>query len=194
MVKFKGQNAMKQYIKNKPVKWGFKLWCRCDSETGYLYQFDIYTGKKTNPERGLGEGIILQMTENLGGKGIQFYFDNFFNSPLLQTEMLEKQLMACGTVRSERKEMPKCLKSDKEMSRGDIDFASTDKGVSCVKWMDNRSVLMISNFISPLGKVTVERRQKGSNEKVKIDCPKMVNEYNKYMGGVDLMDQKKSDL
>lgn len=191
MVKFKGHNTMKQYIKNKPVKWGFKLWCRCDSETGYLYQFDIYTGKKMNPERGLGEGIILQMTKNLGGKGIQFYFDNFFNSPLLQTEMLEKKLLACGTVRSERKEMPKCLKSEKEMKRGDIDFASTDNGVSCVKWMDNRSVLIMSNYISPLDKVTVERRLKGSNDKVKINCPKMINEYNKYMGGVDLMDQKK---
>ncbi|KAG8293294.1 hypothetical protein J6590_020899 [Homalodisca vitripennis] len=105
--------------------------------------YGFYTGKKTNPVRGLGEGIILQMTDNLGGKGIQFYFDNFFNSPLLRTEMLEKQQMLELFVRN----------SDKEMSRGDSDFASTDKGVSCVKWMDNRSVLIISNFISPLGKV-----------------------------------------
>jgi hypothetical protein len=36
MVKFKGHNVMKQYIRNKPVKWGFKMWCRCDSVTGYL--------------------------------------------------------------------------------------------------------------------------------------------------------------
>ena len=35
MVKFKGHNAMKQYIKTKPIKWGFKMWCRCDSKTGY---------------------------------------------------------------------------------------------------------------------------------------------------------------
>lgn len=39
--------------------------------------------------------------------------------------------------------------------------------------------------------MNVERRLKGSKDKVNIDCPKMVNEYNKYMGGVNLMDQKK---
>ena len=44
MIKFKGRNAMKQYMKNKPIKWGFKMWARCCSETGYLYQFDYYTG------------------------------------------------------------------------------------------------------------------------------------------------------
>ncbi|CAH2321254.1 Hypothetical predicted protein [Pelobates cultripes] len=48
LIKYKGQNIMKQYIRNKPVKWGFKLWCRCDAISGYLYQFGIYTGRKTD--------------------------------------------------------------------------------------------------------------------------------------------------
>ena len=29
MVKFKGHHSMKQYVKNKPIKWGFKFWLRC---------------------------------------------------------------------------------------------------------------------------------------------------------------------
>ena len=33
MCKFKVRSSMKQYIKNKPIKWGFKYWYRCDSET-----------------------------------------------------------------------------------------------------------------------------------------------------------------
>lgn len=48
MIKFKGHNIMKQYIKNKPLKWGFKMWSRCESPTGYLYQLDLYTGNRTN--------------------------------------------------------------------------------------------------------------------------------------------------
>ena len=31
MCKFKGRSSMKKYIKNKPIKWGFKYWYRCDS-------------------------------------------------------------------------------------------------------------------------------------------------------------------
>ena len=34
MCKLKGRSGMKQYIKNKPIKWDFKYWYRCDSETG----------------------------------------------------------------------------------------------------------------------------------------------------------------
>ncbi|CAG4935842.1 unnamed protein product [Parnassius apollo] len=45
MVKFKGHNIMKQYMQNKPVKRGFNMWCRADSKTGYLLQFDFYTDK-----------------------------------------------------------------------------------------------------------------------------------------------------
>ena len=36
MVKFKGRSGMKQYIKSKPIKWGFKFWFKYSSKTGYL--------------------------------------------------------------------------------------------------------------------------------------------------------------
>ena len=37
MIKFKGHNILRQYVKGKPIQWGFKLWCRCAAKTGYLY-------------------------------------------------------------------------------------------------------------------------------------------------------------
>ena len=37
MIKFKGQSSIKQYIKSKPIKWGFKAWMRCASSTGYAF-------------------------------------------------------------------------------------------------------------------------------------------------------------
>ena len=42
MCKFKGRLSMKQYIESKPKKWSFKDWYRCDSETGYFYQLELY--------------------------------------------------------------------------------------------------------------------------------------------------------
>ena len=56
MVKFKGGSGMKQYIKSKPIKWGFKFWFRCSSKSGYLYQMDIYLGRKQTPEFNLRLG------------------------------------------------------------------------------------------------------------------------------------------
>ena len=34
MTKFKDRMSCKQYMKNKPIKCGFKWWCRCCSKTG----------------------------------------------------------------------------------------------------------------------------------------------------------------
>ena len=45
MIKFKGRSSMKQYLPKKLVKRGFKVWVRANAVTGYLCEFDVYTGK-----------------------------------------------------------------------------------------------------------------------------------------------------
>ncbi|KAK6183323.1 hypothetical protein SNE40_010825 [Patella caerulea] len=48
MVLYKGKYGnIKQYIKSKPHKWGFKPWVRCGDE-GFMYDFQVYLGKTTN--------------------------------------------------------------------------------------------------------------------------------------------------
>ena len=44
MLKFKGNNRMKQYMPAKIIKRGFKFWCRNDSATGYCFELDLFTG------------------------------------------------------------------------------------------------------------------------------------------------------
>ena len=36
---------MKPYLLKKPVKRGFKVWVRADAVSGYVSEFDVYTGK-----------------------------------------------------------------------------------------------------------------------------------------------------
>ncbi len=43
MVKFKGRLSIRERMKDKPIKNGFKILSRCDSE-GYTYRFEIYQG------------------------------------------------------------------------------------------------------------------------------------------------------
>ena len=61
MLKFKGSSSVKQYIKKKPIKWCFKVWYRCASTTGYLYQLELYLWKKDEVELNLGESIALKL-------------------------------------------------------------------------------------------------------------------------------------
>ena len=63
------------------MQWGFNMWCQCDSKSGYLFEFDLYTEKKDgNIEFRLGENVVLQLTEKIQNKYCQVFIDNFFNS------------------------------------------------------------------------------------------------------------------
>lgn len=52
MIPFKGRYTLKQYMPNKPVKWGYKVWCLCDSYTGQLHIIiqSINRNSKTNDQ------------------------------------------------------------------------------------------------------------------------------------------------
>ena len=62
---FKENRLMCWYMKNKPIKWGFKFWIQCGSKSGYVNEFETYLGKKTKTEFGLGEPVVLSLSESL---------------------------------------------------------------------------------------------------------------------------------
>ena len=48
MIPFKGRLGFKQYqyMKNKPTKWGVKVFLLSDATNDYVYRLQIYTGKQ----------------------------------------------------------------------------------------------------------------------------------------------------
>jgi hypothetical protein len=44
MIKYFGKSGLKQSIRNKPIRFGFKAWCLC-TVSGYIVVFDLYQGK-----------------------------------------------------------------------------------------------------------------------------------------------------
>jgi hypothetical protein len=49
--RFKGRCSFKQYIKNKPIRWGIKIFALCCAHTTYLWNCDFYLGKKAEDEK-----------------------------------------------------------------------------------------------------------------------------------------------
>ena len=94
--------SCKQYMKNKPIIWGFKWSCRCSSKTGYLYELYLYVGKKEKTELGLGEKVVLDLSKKLENTHCMLYFDNFFNSPTLVEKLFDLGIYCFGTIRSDR--------------------------------------------------------------------------------------------
>lgn len=193
MVGFKGRCNIKQFIRNKPKKWGFKLWARCGID-GILHDFEVYQGKgNVNPALGMAGEVVMKMTEKLT-ENVNFKVcaDNFFSSVQLVQALKAKGIHYIGTIRENRLKKGCELKSEKELkkeTRGAFDSAvEFDSGVIVVRWYDNRKVDIISSFVGVEPIKNVRRYDKTQKKIVDVPCPAAVNFYNKNMGGVDLLD------
>lgn len=189
MIRYYGRHSLKQFLKGKPIRFGYKFWALCGSG-GYCYNFDLYCGKDVSEDsQPLGTRVVKKMLECVADPNSHIiYFDNFFSSYYLFVELKQMGFRATGTIRQNRTahcpfEADKVL-AKKERGSYDSHFDTTNQ-ITMVKWNDNTCVSLATNFdgIEPL--VSVSRRQKGQKEKKLVKQPYFVSQYNKYMGGVD---------
>ena len=117
MIKFQGRSSLKQYMPQKPIKRGIKVWVLADSRNGYFSRLEIYTGKKESTEHGLGSRVVKDLSSDLHGKWHHLYFDNFFTSKKLLCDLELSDTYGCGTVRKNRKGFPEELKNPKLKER-----------------------------------------------------------------------------
>ena len=47
-------HGFRPYMKDKPTKWGMKLWVVADAVTGYTYDFEVYTRKSRSAPSKVG--------------------------------------------------------------------------------------------------------------------------------------------
>lgn len=194
MVKGKGRNPLKQYLPNKPIKRGSKLWCIGCSCCAYLWDFNIYTGKsKKSSDLGLASRVVIDLCHpSLYNRGHVVYIDNFFSSLSLCKQLETFGIYTAGTLRINRKGYPLCLKEKnllKSMKRGDYHTASAD-GITITIWKDTKDVSFITNCHSSKGQETVSRKKK-KGSRVIISAPPVLKDYNNNMGAIDKNDQLK---
>ena len=129
----------------------------------------------------------MALVEKLKGRGHHVYTDNFYSSPALFAELKEHGFGACGTVQINRKGMLAELKVN--LPRGDMCTVAIDECMVALKWADKHQVPMLSTVYddSMITKSRRTRQAKGGREEIRK--PVMVEEYNKFMGGVDKSDQ-----
>lgn len=57
MEPYYGRHGFKQFIRGKPIRFGYKFWCLCSHE-GLLVNFKLYEGKYSGYEEGLTIGEL----------------------------------------------------------------------------------------------------------------------------------------
>ena len=191
MIRFKGRSSLKQYNPMKPIKRGFKLWCLSDN-TGYVFQTKVYTGKAETQNAsddvkkfGLGGEVVLSLLKHITEANHKVFFDHFFSSLPLLERLKALNILACGTIRTNRKDLPS-LAPDKSLKRGEFDYHSTSNGITVYKWIDKKPVHFVSNY-HEVSTTTVQRRNRDGSKST-VPCPQIVEDYYKYMGGTDKHD------
>ena len=202
MVPYFGKHGAKQYIHGKPIKFGYKLWVLA-KPLGYCVQFCPYAGKDTQLDEygdiGLEVGgtVVAHLLKCLSfqqdnGSIYHVVMDNFFTSPGLLCHLQKQPIAAIGTVRLCRMGNPplKSVKEVKKLQRGtSVVAVETLSNVSAVRWKDNKVVNILSTFAGKEPQNKVKRYSQNKKKRIDILQPNVVNVYNRFMGGVDCMDQ-----
>ena len=139
-----------QFLPSKPIRFGFKLFTITESRTGYIYDFEVYTGRRGEAELNQTWNVVLRLMGPLEGKGYWLFADNFYTSPELYFSLRECGIQACGTVRPSRKELPKEIMDHKlplvkNLQPGECTFRQKGELV-VLTWKDKKPLIITPYF------------------------------------------------
>ena len=149
---------------------------------------------------GAAANVVLRLSQTIEDfKNHILSFDNFYTSIPLLVYLKQQGIHSVGTIRGNHIPNNK-LPSDAELKKENRGFSAevvaeiNDVKVSVSVWKDNKPVRLASTYVGTIpidgdsSVKTVSRYLRSEKRYVEIPCPPVIMEYNKHMGGVDLMD------
>ncbi|XP_070205714.1 piggyBac transposable element-derived protein 4-like [Littorina saxatilis] len=186
MCPWRGRSAFRCYMKDKPTKWGMKLYELCESVSGYVCNMEVMChepGVSNKPKE-----VCLRLLTPFANKGHTLFVDNYYCNPALADELVAENTALVGTVRANRIGLPRDL-AKQQMQQGEMDYRRKNQ-LLYIHWKDKRDVHMLTTKHLPQMK-RVGSRARPQNQKDKPEC---VVEYIHNMAGVDKSDQMISYL
>ena len=84
MIPYFGRHGSKQFLRGKPIRFGYKIWCLCD-RLGYLIQL------------GVGASVVQDLVSELPPDvPFKIYGDRFFSSVKLAEILKSKEVVTPG--------------------------------------------------------------------------------------------------
>lgn len=197
----------------KPIKQGYKIYGIADH--GYIYNWMWSSREKGYQDMVLRPTLtptgclVRSLALSLPRRFVTIYLDNYFISVPLFVELRACNFGAVSTTRP-YKEFPQYLAELKNRFASKLEWntllAAVVQGILCLAWQDNNIVLGLSNIhivdkaedfrekarrrpakTSTNGRIV--RKVFGSDYVKDLQIPCFIDDYNQYMGGVDLANQ-----
>ncbi|ETN15919.1 hypothetical protein PPTG_06182 [Phytophthora nicotianae INRA-310] len=185
------RNTTRMFTPDKPHRYGSQMFMLCDSRTAYCHRFEMYAGKRNPGEGGdtsfdhmTGDAAVVRnMKMVLESKQRHPWHlvvvDRFYSPILLAIELLrfDKQ------VKEQRKTRSAAI------PRGFFLFSRSTAVPSMVAfhWWDRKPVHYLCTG-SSMAVSSIQRNPKRVGPET-VPCPAAVNDYQRWMGGVDVHDQ-----
>jgi hypothetical protein len=202
-----------QYMMLKPIKRGLKIFALCCSKSGYLFAFEVYTGKDNTSDGSVYE-TVMRMLRDSGmasrGKGRTLVTDNWYSSgSLLAGIRKEFGMTFMGTINITSKKLrtaedcpfhklsPGALR---RVKRGWCRTATQNVKIGrqtaftmqASVWRDKKQVAMLHNVdvIQPDQDTHKVLRMSPKSKKTKeVDSPRVISSYSSTYNGVDRKDR-----
>lgn len=190
---WKGRLSWVQCIRSKAARFGIKTFELCEASTGYMLKCLIYAGKNSSMHEGPIYGftsptakVVLKLMDGFLDLGHLLVMDNWYNQLLLTRYLKQRHTDVLGTLNRRRQHVPEIIKDANERRMHVGQRVSCHCGdVAVTTWKDVKLVTVLSTY-------HVDDMEASSRAGQDRDKPISVVHYNKYMGGVDLKDQKLS--
>jgi hypothetical protein len=185
LIPFRGRCSFKQYIPNKPAKYGLKIYSIADARTFYTYNLELYVGKQPEGEFATSNSptdVVKRLVEPIRGTNRNITCDNWYTSvPLAQDLFKNYSLTLVGTMRKSRREIPPEFLSNKRREAKSSVFGFCDN-MLLVSYVPKkyRSVTLLSTMHSS---ADIDKAS-GDDKK-----PEVITFYNVTKAAVDVVDQ-----
>lgn len=176
-VAFKAGVGLKENMKKKPDRWGYKLFVLADSKNGYTWDFFVSRG---NSGSWLAYESVAELIDTRTlGTGYKLFVDHFYTSPVLFQALLQKKIWACGTIQTNTTGFPQTEDNslDSESPRGSLRWIREDS-LLFVQWRSTKDVMMCSTLHAAHAQDSVRTGFKGADEYL---APPAMKDYNRYV-------------
>lgn len=186
---FRGRCGFRQYIPNKPAKYGLKLFGICDAKTFYTSKVEMYCGvQPEGPYRQSNkpEEVVLRLANAFVGTKRTITMDDWLTSLELAEKLKMKELSLVGTVRKNKRLIPPFFlaKVPGRPIRSSM-FGFNEMGTLVSYYNKNRKFV-------PLLSTMEEHTSTDVNEADPERRPEIILQYIATKGGIDQVDRLKT--